>query len=176
MREYHVWFCEGLVVKFRWSTHLSDSLTDRRSFRTLNVIDDFNREVLGIDVGISLPSIRVTRFLDQLGEVYGYPERIRTDNGPEFTSKVFMLWAKQHGIMIDFIKPGCPYQNAYIERFNRTYREEVLDMYLFSTLEQVRWYTEEWINIYNTERPHESLQRLSPVDYRLRTNSTFELY
>lgn len=87
-----------------------------------------------------------------------------------------MLWAKQHGIMIDFIKPGCPYQNAYIERFNRTYREEVLDMYLFSTLEQVRWHTEEWIHIYNTERPHESLQRLSPVDYRLRTNSTFELY
>ncbi|WP_115064225.1 DDE-type integrase/transposase/recombinase [Oligella ureolytica] len=95
MREYHVRFCEGLVVKFRWSTHLSDGLTNQRRFRTLNAIDDFNRETLGIDVGMSLPALRVTRFLNQLSEVYGYPERIHTDNGPEFTSQIFMQWAEQ---------------------------------------------------------------------------------
>lgn len=164
------------LARSSWSIDfMSDGLTNQRRFRTLNVIDDFNREILGIDVGMSLPALRVTRFLDQLSEVYGYPERIRTDNGPEFTSQIFMQWAERHGIMIDFIEPGCPYQNAYIERFNRTYREEVLNMHLFSTLEQVRWYTEEWITIYNTERPHESLERLSPVNYRLRAHSTFGL-
>ncbi|AVL71138.1 hypothetical protein CEQ07_06725 [Oligella urethralis] len=103
------------------------------------------------------------------------PDCMRVDNGPEFTSTVFMQWAEQRGIMIDFIEPGCPYQNAYIERFNRTNREEVLDIHLFSTLPQLRWHTEQWISIYNTERPHESLNRLSPFDYRLKAHSTFGL-
>ena len=76
------------------------------------MIDDFNREILGIDVGMSLPALRVTRFLDRLSEVYCYPERIRTVNGPEFTSQIFMQWAERHGIMIDFIEPSCPYRNA----------------------------------------------------------------
>ncbi|WP_432784542.1 IS3 family transposase [Oligella sp. MSHR50489EDL] len=163
---------QPVMARSSWSIDfMSDGLTGRRRFHTLNVIDDFNREVLGIDIGVSLPAI----FLDQLGEAHGYPQCIRTDNGSEFTSTDFTKWAQQRGILIDFIEPGCPYQNAYIERFNRTYREEVLDMHLFTTLDQVRWHTEAWINIYNTERPHESLDRLSPVEYRQRAYSTLKL-
>ena len=96
-------------------------------FRTFNVIDDYTREVLGIDIGTSMPSLRVIGYLDQLVEWQGYPEKIRVDNGSECTSGVFTNWAKAHGIMLDYIEPGCPYQKAYVERFNRTYRNEVLD-------------------------------------------------
>ncbi|WP_100123225.1 DDE-type integrase/transposase/recombinase [Snodgrassella alvi] len=105
--------------------------------RAFNVIDDFNREALGIDIVISLPAGRVTRYLDKLAEYHGYPLKIRVDNGSEFTGKAFIDWAKSHGdITIDYIQPGSSYQNGYIERFNRTYHTEVLDLYLFNNLEQ----------------------------------------
>ncbi|WP_420840641.1 integrase core domain-containing protein, partial [Aliidiomarina quisquiliarum] len=97
---------------------------------------------------------------------HGYPEKIRVDNGSEFTSEVFTSWAKVHGIMIDYIKPGCPYQNAYIERFNRTYRDDVLDLYIFNNLNEVKQITENWIEFYNTERPHDSLNDMTPLEYR----------
>ncbi|WP_143558199.1 DDE-type integrase/transposase/recombinase, partial [Snodgrassella alvi] len=111
-----------------WSMDfMSDSSRNQRRFRTFNVIDDFNREALGIDIAVSLPAGRITRYLDKLAEYHGYPLKIRVDNGPEFTGR-----AKSHGITIDYIQPGSPYQNGYIERFNRTYRTEVLDLYLFN--------------------------------------------
>ncbi|WP_100153988.1 IS3 family transposase [Snodgrassella alvi] len=150
-----------------WSMDfMSDSSRNQQRFRTFNVIDDFNREALGIDIAVSLPAGRITRYLDKLAEYHGYPLKIRVDNGPEFTGKTFIDWAKSHGITIDYIQPGSPYQNGYIERFNRTYRTEVLDLYLFNNLEQARKVTEEWLTIYNTERPHEALNNMTPIEYK----------
>ncbi|OCG29352.1 hypothetical protein A9G34_05115 [Gilliamella sp. Choc4-2] len=115
--------------------------------------------------------IRITRYLDKLAEYHGYPLKIRVDNGPEFTGKTFIDWAKSHDITIDYIQPSSPYQNWYIERFNRTYRTEVLDLYLFNNLAQTRRITEEWLTIYNTERPHEALNNMTPIEYKTKTSS-----
>ena len=150
-----------------WSMDfMSDRSENHRQFRTFNVIDDFNREALGIDIAVSLSAGRITRYLDRLAQYHGYPLKIRVDNGAEFTANRFTSWAKSHGISIDYIKPGSPYQNGYIERFNRTYRTEVLDLYIFKNLEQARKITEEWLEIYNTERPHEALNNMTPIEYR----------
>ena len=145
---------------------MSDSSRNQRRFRTFNVIDDFNREALGIDIAVCLPARSVTRYLDKLAEYHGYPLKVRVNNGPEFTGNIFNNWAKEHGITIDYINPGSFYQNGYIERFNRTYRTEVLDLYLFNNLKQVREITEEWLTIYNTERPHEALNNMTPIEYK----------
>jgi putative transposase len=144
---------------------MSDKLNHGTRFRTLNIIDDYNREVLAIDINLGIPADRLIRVLDNVASERGYPKMIRTDNGPEFTSNVFENWAYEHGIKIDYIKPGRPTQNAYIELFNRTYRESVLDMYLFNRLSEVRKITDEWIYRYNHQRPHDSLGRLTPVEY-----------
>src|SRR3990167_7014859 len=141
-----------------WSLDfMSDALTNGRRIRTANVIDDCNREALGILISFSLTSKRITRWLDQLAISRGYPNRIRVDNGPENISHHFQNWPKSHGIFIQYIQPGKPAQNAYIERFNRTYREAVLDMYLFRDISQAQHITNTWIKHYNEERPHESL-------------------
>ena len=146
-----------------WSLDfMSDSLSNGRTFRTLNVIDDFNREALWIEVDTSLPAERVVRVLEQLLSWRGTPTRIRMDNGPELISKRLESWAQEQQIELFHIQPGKPAQNAYIERFNRTYREEVLDAYLFDNLEEVRTITEHWLEDYNTIRPHEALQGLPP--------------
>jgi len=129
------------------------------------VLDDFNREVLGIDINSGIQAPRVTQYLDQIAAWRGYPKQIRVDNGPEFTSSEFTEWAKQHDIYVDFIKAGSPYQNGYIERFNRTYREDVLDLYLFSNLDEVRQETDRWIQLYNYERPHDGLNDMTPIEY-----------
>ncbi len=111
-----------------WSMDfMSDALQHGHRFRTFNVLDDYNREILGIDINSSIPASRVTRYLDQIAAWIGYPRKIRLDNGPEFISSEFAAWAEKHNILIDYIQPGCPYQKGYVERFNRTYREGVLD-------------------------------------------------
>lgn len=149
-----------------WSMDfMHDSLSCGRAFRTFNVIDDYNRELLAIEIDTGMPAQRVIRVLDRIAAYRGYPKRLRQDNGPEFISHVLELWAEQHGIKLDFIKPGTPTQNAFIERFNRTYRNEVLDCYLFKSLTQVREITDSWIDEYNYERPHESLNDLPPKIY-----------
>jgi len=149
-----------------WSLDfMSDALANGRAFRTLNVIDDFNREALWIEVDTSLPAERVVRVLEQLLEWRGQPTRIRMDNGPELISHRLESWAKDHQIEPLHIQPGKPAQNAYIERFNRTYREEVLDAYLFDNLKEVRLITERWLEDYNTIRPHEALQGLPPRQF-----------
>jgi len=160
-------FAQTLVVPAQrnetWSLDfMSDSLSNGRTFRTLNVIDDYNREALWIEVDTSLPAERVVRVLEQLLFWRGKPTRIRMDNGPEFISKRLECWAQEHHIELLHIQPGKPAQNAYIERFNRTFREEVLDAYLFDDLEEVRTITEHWLDDYNTIRPHEALQGLPP--------------
>lgn len=149
-----------------WSLDfMSDALLNGRRFRTFNVIDDFNREALAIEADTSLPALRITRVLDLVAAERGYPQRVRVDNGPEFTSMVFEQWAQAHNVQIDFTMPGRPAQNAYIERFNRTYREEVLDFYLFVSLTEVQEITETWLHSYNHERPHDALNGLTPAAF-----------
>ena len=145
---------------------MCDTLHYGRPFRTLNVIDESNREILAIEIDISLPAARVVRTLEQLEEIHGLPKAIRLDNGSELRSAVFMGWCEEKGIELQFIQPGKPQQNAFIERFNKTYRHEVLNAYLFENLREAREITESWITIYNEERPHSSLGRIPPRDYR----------
>ncbi len=149
-----------------WSLDfMSDALSNGRTFRTLNVIDDYNREALWIEVDTSLPAERVVRVLERLLDWRGKPTHIRMDNGPELISHRLESWAKEKHIELLHIQPGKPAQNAYIERFNRTYREDVLDAYLFDDLEEVRNITERWLEDYNTIRPHEALQGLPPRQF-----------
>jgi putative transposase len=151
-----------------WSLDfMSDALSNGRAFRTLNVIDDFNREALWIEVDTSLPAERVVRVLEQLLDWRGKPTHIRMDNGPELISQRLESWAKERNIALLHIQPGKPAQNAYVERFNRTYREDVLDAYLFDDLEEVRHITDTWLDDYNTIRPHEALQGLPPRQFAL---------
>jgi len=151
-----------------WSLDfMSDALSNGRTFRTLNVIDDFNREALWIEIDTSLPGERVVRVLEQLLSWRGKPAKIRMDNGPELISQRLENWAKEKHIELLHIQPGKPAQNAYIERFNRTFREEVLDAYLFDDLQEVRHITENWLETYNTIRPHEALQGLAPRQFAL---------
>ncbi|GAB5501280.1 MAG: hypothetical protein PsegKO_35910 [Pseudohongiellaceae bacterium] len=161
-----------------WSADfMSDQLWSGKRFRTFNVTDDFNREILHIEIDTSITSQRLVRVFEQIKQQRGLPEVLRTDNGPEFLGESFTSWAKENRMAIQYIQPGKPNQNAYIERFNRTYRDEVLNQYLFTSLEHVREATWQWMLEYNEERPHDSLGDLTPVEARLQSagNSTFEL-
>ena len=152
-------------VNLSWSMDfMSDSLVTGRKFRTLNIIDDFNREILAIEIDTSLPAARVVRALEQVIHWRGKPVRIRVDNGPEFISSLLGLWCEERGITLQFIQPGKPTQNAYIERLNGSFRRDVLNAYLFENLKQVRMLAEEWMNDYNHHRPHDALNGRSPVD------------
>jgi len=149
-----------------WSADfMSDALIDGRCFRTFNVIDDYNREALQIEIDVSLTAERITRVMDQILLVRGAPERIRVDHGPEFTSATFISWCQQRNIIIEYTQPGKPTQNAFIERFNGIYRDGVLDAWCFMNLEQVREVTERWLKEYNMVRPHESLGDVSPIEF-----------
>jgi putative transposase len=149
-----------------WSIDfMSDALYDGRAFRTFNVPDDFNREGLHIEVDISLTAERITRVLEQVVVIRGCPERIRVDNGPEFTSATFQAWCSDKQIEIEYTQPGKRTQNAFIEPFNGSYRYGVLDAWLFMGLNQVREETSRWIPDYNTIRPHESLGDVSPLEF-----------
>jgi putative transposase len=144
---------------------MSDSLYSGKRFRTFNVIDDFNREVLKIEIDTSITGRRLIRVFEQLRQARGLPDLLRVDNGPEFLSSEFVAWAESVGMMIHYIQPGKPNQNAYIERFNRTYRDELLDLYLFRNLAEVREATYWWMIEYNEDRPHDSLEDHTPVEY-----------
>ncbi len=147
-----------------WSMDfMSDALVSGRKYRTFNVIDDFNREALCIAIDTSLPAARVIRELDQLIAWRGKPERLRMDNGPEFIAH-----AAKNDIVFTYIQPGMPMQNGLIERFNKTYRTEVLNAWIFERLDQVRFITQEWMWRYNNQRPHRSLLRLSPRAFLLK--------
>jgi putative transposase len=144
---------------------MTDTLYDGRRFRTLNVIDEGNREGLALDVGMSLPSGRVIAVLDELVAMHGTPRALRVDNGPELTSIALTRWCARLGIALHYIQPGKPQQNAYIERFNRSYRTEILNAYVFQSLAEVRSLTAEWLIKYNTQRPHDSLGRVPPLTF-----------
>jgi len=126
---------------------------------------DFMSDALRIEIDVSLTAERLTRVLDQLVLVRGCPERIRLDQGPEFTSALFCAWCESHGVALEYIQPGKPNQNGFIERFNGSYRDGVLDAWVFTDLEQVREATESWLHDYNTVRPHESLGDISPIEF-----------
>jgi putative transposase len=141
------------------------------------VVDDFNREVLHIEVDTSITSERLIRIFQRLQAERGLPQVLRTDNGPEFLGEAFTAWARQVGMAIQYIQPGKPNQNAYVERFNRTFRNELLDQHLFTTLDDVREAVHWWMVEYNEERPHDALKDLTPVEARQQSarNSTYEM-
>jgi putative transposase len=148
-----------------WSIDfMSDSLWDGRSYRLLNVMDDYNREVLSIEADTSLPTLRVIRVLKRLKEYRGLPQMIRVDNGPEFISAKLDMWCKEHKVQLVFIQPGKPTQNAYVERCNGNIRKELLSAYVFKSLDEVRKMTEDWRNDYNQNRPHAALNYRTPQD------------
>jgi putative transposase len=142
---------------------MADQLGNGRSFRTLNVLDDFNREGLGIEVDFSLPALRVIRSLQQIIQWRGKPERIRVDNGPEYISGTLVEWAEKRGIEIQYIQPGKPQQNAYIERYNRTVRHEWLDQTIFETIEEAQEQATCWLWTYNNDRPNMALGGITPA-------------
>lgn len=131
------------------------------------MVDDFNREALAIEIDLNIPAQRVMRVLDRNVANRGYPLKMRMDNGLELVLRILAQWAEEHSVMLDFIRPGKPTQNAFIERFNRTYWTEMLNFYLFRTLNEAREITERWLAEYNGERPYESMNNLTPEEYRL---------
>lgn len=146
-----------------WSIDfMSDSLADGRQLRTFNVLDDYNREGLGIEVDLSLPSLRVIRSLEQIIEWRGKPSAIRLDNGPEYISQSLVDWANNNRITLMYIQPGKPTQNAYIERYNRTVRHEWLDMHAFESVDQAQHLATEWLWLYNNERPNSAIGGVPP--------------
>jgi putative transposase len=161
-----------------WSADfMSDALYAGNRFRAFTLIDDFNREAVAVEIDTSIRARRLIRIFEQLMQDRGLPNILRVDNGPEFISGEFVAWAESVGMQIQYIQPGEPNQNAYIERFNRTYREEVLDLYLFSDLQEVRETTYWWKIDYNENRPHDALGDLTPAEYLQQNagNSTLQL-
>jgi putative transposase len=151
-----------------WSLDfMEDRLENGRKFRTLNIIDDYNREALAIEVDYSFPSLKVIDMVKRVIEWRGKPEEIRSDNGTEFTAKVFNDFCENSKILPVKIQKGKPMQNGYIERFNRHYREEVLDMHIFENINQVREKTEDFVDDYNNNHPHDSLANMSPIEFMI---------
>lgn len=152
-----------------WSMDfMHDTLECGKKVRSLNIMDDFNREILQVDIAASLPAAKVISSLEQLTQWRGKPEKIRVDNGPEFIAQKMRDWCNFQGIELQFIQPGKPTQNSLIERFNRTFRSEFLDVYLFKNIKQMRNYAEIWMWKYNNERPHSALQYMTPRDFLLK--------
>jgi len=145
---------------------MSDTLVGGRRFQTLNILDEGVREVIAIEVDTSLPAARVLRVLDQVTAWRGQPQAIRLGNGPEFLADRFASWCADRGIALRYIQPGKPNQNALVERFNRTFRHEVLDAYVCESLDQVREISAAWMREYNDERPHDTLGRMPPSECR----------
>ena len=149
-----------------------DSLMSGRRFRALAVIDEWSRESLAIEVDVSLTGERVTRVLDRLGLERGLPTLIQSDNGPEFTGRVLDQWAYDNQVRLQFIEPGKPIQNAFIESFNSRLREECLNEHVFVSLDDARRKIEQWRIQYNRERPHSSLGYLTPEEFAAAAEQT----
>lgn len=150
---------------------MRDTLADGRVFRTLNIVDDYTRECLAIEVDTSLPGARVVRVLERLAANGRRPLHIVVDKGPEFASKTVDQWAARHGVHLRFIDPGKPMQNAYIESFNGKFRDECLSQHWFVSLEEARSVSEEWRVDYNERRPHRSLQHQTPAEFAAKCSS-----
>ena len=153
----------------RWSMDfVSDALTDGRKFRSLNILDDYNRECLAAEVDTSIPGARVVRVLEQLRERRGLPQVLVMDNGPEFAGQALDVWAYQQGVKLHFIEPGKPVQNAFIESFNGKMRDECLNEHWFMSLREARGTMEAWRRDYNEVRPHSALGNQTPQEFTAR--------
>lgn len=150
----------------RWSMDfMRDTLADGRVFRLLNIVDDFSRECMAIEVDTSLPGQRVARVLDKLALTVGLPKELVVDNGPEFTGSHLDEWASRRGVVLTFIRPGKPVENAFIESFNGRVRDECLNESWFTSLHDARRILADWRHDYNAERPHTSLGGISPHEF-----------
>ena len=149
-----------------WSMDfMGDTLSSGRTFRTLNIVDQYSRECLALEVDSSLPGQRVVRVLDRLAAERGLPEVLVIDNGPEFTGKTLDLWAYEHRVHLHFIQPGRPIQNAFVESFNGRFRDECLNQHWFTSLGDARAHIEAWRDDYNTRRPHSGLGHRTPIEF-----------
>ena len=147
-----------------WSMDfMHDHLTNGKGFRLLNVIDDYNREGLAMEVDFSLPAERVVRTLNEIIRWRGKPAMLRCDNGPEYVSTMLKRWAKQQGITLQYIQPGNPQQNAYVERYNRTVRYDWLAQHLFDNIYEVQECATRWLWIYNHHRPNTAIGGITPI-------------
>lgn len=149
---------------------MSDTLFSGSRYRILNVMDEFNRELIEFEVGTSLPARKVIETLRRAIDFRGKPKSIRVDNGPEFISHKLEIWCFIHSIELKFIQPGCPTQNSRVERFNGSMRREFFHAYLFDTLDEAREAAKEWIDDYNYNRPHKFLDKLGPIEYLKKYN------
>ena len=153
-------------VNERWSMDfVTDSLLNGRRFRALTIVDEFSRECPAIEADFSLTGARVARVLERLAATRGLPEVIQVDNGPEFAGRALDAWAYAHGVRLQFIEPGRPVQNAYIESFNGRLREECLNGHVFTSLDDAREKIETWRVDYNRDRPHGSLGHMTPEEF-----------
>lgn len=160
---------QPLIPNLHWSMDfMMDDLKDGKKFRTPNVTDDLNREALAMVPSKSITANRVILELQQLLEWRGKPEKIRVDNGPEFIAEALKTWTRDNNIGLKSIEPGKPAQNGYIERFDRTFRDEIPSMYLFGPLGQVQRKANQWMYKYNHKRPHRSLNRMPPRAFLLK--------
>lgn len=153
----------------RWSMDfVFDTLVAGRSFRTLNIVDDFTRECVAIEVDTSIGGLRVTRVLDRLADTRGLPRSIVIDNGPEFAGRALDAWAYRRGVKLNFIRPGKPVENAFVESFNGRFRDECLNENWFLDLHDAKAKIEEWRTDYNQVRPHSSLGNVPPIEFAKR--------
>ncbi len=149
-----------------WSMDfVSDGLADGRKLRCLNIVDDYTKECLAIEVDTSLPGHRVAAVMERLLETRGLPKLVTVDNGPEFNGKIFDEWAYRHGLTLRFIDPSKPQQNAYIESFNGKFRYACLNEHWFVSLRHAKALIEDWRQEYNKERPHSSLGYRTPRQF-----------
>jgi putative transposase len=153
----------------RWSMdYVSDALMDGTRLRAFNVVDDFTRECLAIEVDTSIPGLRATRVMERIAATRPLPKFIVCDNGPEFTGSAFDSWAHRRGVRVHFIRPGKPIENAYAESFNGKLRDECLNENWFVTMDDARSRIEAWRLDYNQVRPHSGLDNLTPSEFALR--------
>ncbi|MGB9285073.1 MAG: IS3 family transposase, partial [Candidatus Sulfotelmatobacter sp.] len=165
---------EAVAANQVWSVDfMTDALSSGRRFRTLNVVDDYTRECLAIEVDTSLGGMRVVRVLEELKQRRGLPRQIRSDNGPEFVSRAVDQWAYEQGLRWHTIQPGRPMENGYVESFNGRFRDECLNENWFSDLGDAREKIARWKQDYNEERPHSSLQYRTPVEFAAQSAVSF---